>query len=413
MNKNYSTTKLCYKLLDDSYLDENGKIKEELKFKIDVPSLNIKNSKFIGKPENKFETMLFLPEGEGRQGEGGLRTKGYFKFSYVKRERLDVRGETSDSLLYNDIWYIADFNGNPVTPASEHIQQQIQSYISRLTSHVSPITSLPLITVITVVYNGAKYLEETIQSVINQTYPNVEYIIIDGGSTDGTLDIIKKYEDYIDYWISEKDKGIYDAMNKGVMVAGGYLIAMLNVGDRYELDACTKIIKAVFKEPEIDGIYGDSVVYSDEGKILYRRIAENFDYVVKSMPAFHPEIFIKNKVYKILGFYQTKYKVAADYEFLLRVFLSGFKFTKVNDVILHYRLGGFSGRNYINGKKEMIKIKKNYKIQTLRYTYIEIIKYFVKKLFLINDDSLLLQIYRKIFHKNKVVVMYNFNVNRK
>ena len=114
--------------------------------------------------EDKFETILFLPESENRKGEGGLRTKGYFKKSYDDK---------------------------------------------------------PLISIITVVFNGERYLEQTIQSVIDQTYDNVEYIIIDGGSTDGTLDIIKKYEDKIDYWVSEKDNGIYDAMNKGIKVCYG------------------------------------------------------------------------------------------------------------------------------------------------------------------------------------------------
>jgi hypothetical protein len=156
LNPNYSTTKLCYNLIDDKYLDKNSKIKKEYKFKLNFPEFGIINSKIPAKEDEKFDTYLFLPEGENRQGEGGLRIKGYFKKS------LDNK---------------------------------------------------PSISIITVVYNGEKYLEETIKSVITQTYDNVEYIIIDGGSTDGTLDIIKKYEDYIDYWVSEKDGGMYNAIN--------------------------------------------------------------------------------------------------------------------------------------------------------------------------------------------------------
>ncbi|MFZ8805803.1 MAG: glycosyltransferase, partial [Candidatus Calescibacterium sp.] len=180
---NFNTLKLLYKLIDDTLLDETGKIKEEIKYHINIPAFKIQNSKFIPKPEDKFETMLFLPLNPQRKAEGGLRTKGFFKFSYK---------------LVEDVWYICDLDGNPVISAPEDLQNKIRLYVS---SQSKPITYLPLITVITVVLNGEKTLEGTIKSVISQTYPNVEYIIIDGGSNDGTLDIIKKYEDYIDYWV--------------------------------------------------------------------------------------------------------------------------------------------------------------------------------------------------------------------
>ena len=130
----------------------------------------------VNNSEDKFESVLFLSEGKERKSEGGLRTKGYYKKSYEDK---------------------------------------------------------PLISIITVVYNGEKYLEETILSVINQTYDNVEYIIIDGGSTDGTIDIIKKYNDNIDYWVSEKDRNMYDGINKGLKIASGDIVASLNSDDFY------------------------------------------------------------------------------------------------------------------------------------------------------------------------------------
>jgi glycosyltransferase involved in cell wall biosynthesis len=111
--------------------------------------------------------------------------------------------------------------------------------------------SEPLVSIITVVFNGERYLEETIKSVINQTYKNIEYIIIDGGSTDNTLNIIKKYEDKIDYWISEKDKGIYDAINKGIKLSRGELIGIINADDYYEIDVLEKVVSIYTKDSEV------------------------------------------------------------------------------------------------------------------------------------------------------------------
>jgi hypothetical protein len=249
MDKNF----LHYKLIPNDYLDSSGKIKEEFKYKINIPELKIKDSKFIPHPGDKFETMLFLPPNSNRIAEGGLRTKGLFKFSYkkVRSEILEVRSdfeENNNTSENEGSWYICDLDGNPAIPAPAEFQEKINQY----TSHLPPTTFLPLITVITVVYNGAKYLEDTIKSVINQTYPNVEYIIIDGGSTDGTIDIIKKYDDYIDYWVSEPDKGIYDAMNKGWSLANDdSIILFLGAGDMVKSFPLTKELED----------YSDYVIY--------------------------------------------------------------------------------------------------------------------------------------------------------
>ena len=142
-----------------------------------------------------------------------------------------------------------------------------------------------LISIVTVSYNAVLTIEQTILSVINQTYPNVEYIIIDGGSTDGTVDIIKKYEDKIAYWVSEPDKGIYDAMNKGGLKATGDFIQFLNAGDWFENEY---VIEKIFKDwyKRVDVIYGDMIIRRSDG--VYYAKAQDLSHFENDFPLFHP-----------------------------------------------------------------------------------------------------------------------------
>ncbi len=236
----------------------------------------------IKKPEDKLETLLFLPPGEGRRGEGGLRTRGYFKKSYPNK---------------------------------------------------------PLISVITVVLNGEKYLEETILSVLNQTYDNVEYIIIDGGSTDGTLDIIKKYEHAIDYWVSEKDRGIYDAMNKGIVLATGDWINFMNAGDGfYSNDVLEKIFQGN-ELKNIDVIYGDhNVIYPNRTKIVK---AKDMEGIWKGSRFCHQSSFVSSKVHKLNKF-NISNKMGADFEFFYNLYKRKGAFKYVDVIVANYRAGGIS-----------------------------------------------------------------------
>lgn len=166
----------------------------------------------------------------------------------------------------------------------------------------------PLISVITVVYNSELYLEGTIQSIINQTYDNVEYIIIDGGSTDGTIDIIKKYENKIDYWVSQSDTGIYDAMNKGIDIATGDWINFMNAGDRF---VDSTILLQISKALGYDLVYGNHAVYKDDPSVFQITDVKYYKDT-RNIPFCHQTLFAKTELLKLNKF-DIRYKIAADY----------------------------------------------------------------------------------------------------
>lgn len=330
MIDNIECNKLFHKLIPDNYLDSSGKIKEEFKYKINIPELKIKDSKFTLSPRDKFETMLFLPPNSNRIAEGGLRTKGLFKFSY-KKVKSDFEKNNNNTSENEGIWYICDFDGNPAIPAPAELQDKINQY----TYNLSPTTFLPLITVITVVYNRAKYLEDTIKSVINQTYPNVEYIIVDGGSTDGTIDIIKKYEDYIDYWVSEPDKGIYDAMNKGVSISFGEWLNMLNSGDLYHDSMVIENIFTKEIDKDVYGIAGNWMCDYKGNIFLYLPNP----YKMLEKPGWHinhQAFFYRKITHKMLGLYSINYRIASDHEYYFRLLMNRLKMITNNSILIKF-----------------------------------------------------------------------------
>ena len=176
--------------------------------------------------------------------------------------------------------------------------------------------------------------------MINQTYDNVEYIIIDGGSTDGTIDIIKKYEDKIDYWVSEKDDGIYDAMNKGIKVANGELIGIINADDWYEKYTIKTVVQAYIENNKPDVIYG-LLRYIKNERMNMQLSAQHYDFLEERMIP-HTTCFIKKEIYEQLNYYDLRYKCASDYDLLLRIKRLGCSIMKINTILANFRLGGIS-----------------------------------------------------------------------
>lgn len=207
----------------------------------------------------------------------------------------------------------------------------------------------PLITIITVCYNAVETIEKTILSVISQTYLNIEYIVIDGGSTDGTIDIINKYEDKITYWISESDKGIYDAMNKGIKLATGEWINFMNCGDSFYSNLT---VENVFNQADSnsDIIYGDTNIILDIGEFIKKgTVATSQNY----MPFVHQSSFARTSLMKKYGF-DTKYRICADRNFFFCAFRHNFKFQYIDQVISNYEAEiGISSVNTIDLMYEM------------------------------------------------------------
>lgn len=210
-------------------------------------------------------------------------------------------------------------------------------------SNSNKIKTLPLISIITVVYNGDKYLEQTIQSVINQSYKNIEYIIVDGGSTDGTLDIIKKYDSYISKWVSEADKGLYDAMNKGIGMASGELIGMINSDDWYELDCVEIMVDAYINNPNKHIFHADRFDIDDQGEKKVKKYQPSeFKFIYYGMMYNHPSMFITKQEYD-KHLYNINLKALSDYQFVLESFLRDKSiFRYIEKTLVNYRLDGIS-----------------------------------------------------------------------
>jgi glycosyltransferase involved in cell wall biosynthesis len=204
-------------------------------------------------------------------------------------------------------------------------------------------TLTPLVTIITVVFNGAKTLEQTIQSVINQAYQNIEYIIIDGGSTDGTLEIIKKYEKHISYWHSKPDKGLYDAMNIGIGLATGELIGMINSDDWYELNAVELMVTAYQKHPKKTIFHADRFDIHEKGtKTIKKFHPSAFKLKFYGMTYNHPSMFITKSEYK-KHLYNIELEALSDYQFVLEAYLRDKSvFCYVGKAVVNYRLDGVS-----------------------------------------------------------------------
>jgi len=242
-----------------------------------------------------------------------------------------------------------------------------------------------LVSIVTVVYNGAATIKDTMESVLNQTYKNIEYIIVDGLSTDGSLEIINSYKDRfkekgIDYKvISEKDSGIYDAMNKGISLAKGTIVGLINSDDWYELDAVEKVVKTYIRT-NFDYFFGDIRIINGNKHIIKR--AKLRKHYITSRDWNHPTSFVTKDIYDK---YQYKNEtIYDDFDLFLRIRKDNRKVIVLNEVLANFRVGGLS--NQKNIAKTISRMKQRYtiyrnnkysKIYFLECFFVETIKYII------------------------------------
>jgi glycosyltransferase involved in cell wall biosynthesis len=202
-----------------------------------------------------------------------------------------------------------------------------------------------VISIVTPTYNAAKTLARTIQSVRDQDYAPIEYIVVDGGSTDGTLDIIRDHAWMIARWVSERDKGIYDAMNKGIALATGEIIGIINADDHYLPGAIRAVVDATAQNPQADVYYGD-ILYDCVYRPPYREqpTTQLNGAPLHAVRVSHPAVFVRRNTYERLGVYDLSYRLAGDYEFFYRLVKHGARFCYIPQTLSYMYGGGASAQ---------------------------------------------------------------------
>jgi len=213
----------------------------------------------------------------------------------------------------------------------------------------------PLVSVVTIVRNGEEHIRKTIESVLQQNYAPIEYIVIDGKSEDATVSILRQYNDRIDFWQSESDEGISDAFNKGILAARGEIIGLINCGDWYDVEAVQQVVKAFMGNQEIGIICGALQFWKGSSREYCCRSVPRL--LEREMTITHPTCFIRAELYHRFGLYLTDYKFAMDYELLLRFKKQGVEFLALRAVLANMQHDGTSEANWKAALQETHRVR--------------------------------------------------------
>ncbi len=228
------------------------------------------------------------------------------------------------------------------------------------------------ISIITITYNSAQTVEDTIKTVVMQDYPDIEYLIIDGKSKDRTLEIVGQYKNRIAKIVSEKDKGLYDALNKGIAQATGDVIGMLHSDDLYANEqVISKVAQKFIDDSNLEGVYADLVFVSRKDINKPMRVWESGEYeegaFLKGWMPPHPTFFVRKEVYQKFGGFNLDLKLSADYELMLRlIHKHGIKIGYLNETIVKMRMGGVSNVSIFVKLKANLEDKLAWKLNGLR-----------------------------------------------
>lgn len=253
------------------------------------------------------------------------------------------------------------------------------------------------ISIITVTYNSEKTLKDTIESVLKQNYKDYEYIIVDGLSKDGTMNIVKEYEPKFEgklRYISEKDTGLYNAMNKGVKMATGDIVGLINSDDMYANENVLQTIVNKFKETSCDGTYANLIFMDEETMSIPQRIWKSPKGKLENgwHPA-HPTLYLRKEIYDRIGEFDTNFRIVADYDFMIRMMKDkSIKLEYIDDVLVHMRAGGTSTA----GLKGYVK--------NLKESHKALVKNNIKFAFVVDFKRIVRTLYQMIISKRKGIV---------